>query len=132
MLQREAVEGREAKSDAARGIGPGDAGDSRNLTGGFGEIEAQFHLAIDFNGSGKLKGRADLTDVEDLIQVQHVSGSAAKSGVGRRVNFLADTATAVQGRGPRDMGGSRHGEPDSGRVLHITLTLAKRKGEEQV
>jgi hypothetical protein len=63
----------------------------------FREVQTHIDLLIDFQRRWALHGNANLTDVEHLVEIQHLTlGSAAEAGIGRGVYFLADTTTTVE------------------------------------
>jgi hypothetical protein len=67
------------------------------LSAGFHKIQTHIDLLVDFHWRWALHRYANLTDVEHLVEIEHLTpGSAAETGIGRGVHFLAHTAAAIE------------------------------------
>jgi hypothetical protein len=76
---------------------------------GFRKIQAQLHLLLDFHWRCALHRHADLTDIEDLAEIEHlVLRGAAETRIGGHVHFLANAPTAIEGSWARNLNGGRH------------------------
>ncbi len=84
------------KAGSPRRVRPDHLAGGVDMFRAIGQVEAQIYAPADFQGLMTLDGNAVFADVNNLVQIEHRAlGFRGKRGIGRSLDFMTHTPTAV-------------------------------------